>query len=179
MMFGRFTERAQKVLALAQEEAIRLGHSNIGTEHILLGLIREGDGIAAKALQELNLEVAHIQQEVEKLIGHSNQPMHSVHYTPRAKKVVELSQDEARKLGHQYVGTEHILLGLIREGEGVAARVLHNLDISLGKARQQVLQLLGTNPEHSAHAGRGQASAASTPTLDSLARDLTKSAKKG
>ncbi|MFD2131104.1 ATP-dependent Clp protease ATP-binding subunit [Pseudogracilibacillus auburnensis] len=179
MMFGRFTERAQKVLALSQEEAIRLGHNNIGTEHILLGLIREGDGIAAKALKELGLEVKKIQAEVESLIGKGNQPMKSIHYTPRAKKVVELSQDEARKLGHPYVGTEHILLGLIREGEGVAARVLHNLDVSLNKARQQVLQLLGSNESQSSQQGRGQATNVNTPTLDSLARDLTASAKEG
>jgi len=179
MMFGRFTERAQKVLALSQEEAIRLGHHNIGTEHILLGLVREGEGIAAKALKELGLEVRKIQSEVEKLIGKGNQPMKSIHYTPRAKKVVELSQDEARKLGHSYVGTEHILLGLIREGEGVAARVLHNLDVSLNKARQQVLQLLGSNENQSSQQGRNQASNVNTPTLDSLARDLTASAKEG
>ena len=114
-MFDRFTERAQKVLALSQEEAIRLGHNNIGTEHILLGLVRERDGIAAKALKELGLEVNQIQREVEHLIGIGNGAVQSIHYTPRAKKVVELSQDEARKLGHAYVGTEHILLGLIRE----------------------------------------------------------------
>lgn len=179
MMFGRFTERAQKVLALSQEEAIRLGHHNIGTEHILLGLVREGEGIAAKALKELGLEVRKIQTEVEKLIGKGNQPMKSIHYTPRAKKVVELSQDEARKLGHSYVGTEHILLGLIREGEGVAARVLHNLDVSLNKARQQVLQLLGSNETQSSQQTRGQAANVNTPTLDSLARDLTASAKEG
>lgn len=179
MMFGRFTERAQKVLALAQEEAIRLGHSNIGTEHILLGLIREGEGIAAKALQEIGLEASQIQSEVEKLIGKGDGPLQAIHYTPRAKKVVELSQDEARKLGHPYVGTEHILLGLIREGEGVAARVLHNLDVSLNKARQQVLQLLGTNEAQSPHPGRGSANNVSTPTLDSLARDLTENAKEG
>ncbi|MEI3607912.1 ATP-dependent Clp protease ATP-binding subunit [Pseudogracilibacillus sp. SE30717A] len=179
MMFGRFTERAQKVLALSQEEAIRLGHHNIGTEHILLGLIREGDGIAAKALKELGLEVRKIQAEVEKLIGKGNQPMKSIHYTPRAKKVVELSQDEARKLGHSYVGTEHILLGLIREGEGVAARVLHNLDVSLNKARQQVLQLLGSNESQSGQQSRGQSANVNTPTLDSLARDLTASAREG
>ena len=179
MMFGRFTERAQKVLALSQEEAIRLGHHNIGTEHILLGLVREGDGIAAKALKELGLEIKKIQTEVEKLIGKGNQPMKSIHYTPRAKKVVELSQDEARKLGHSYVGTEHILLGLIREGEGVAARVLHNLDVSLNKARQQVLQLLGSNDTQSGQQARGQTSNVNTPTLDSLARDLTASAKEG
>ncbi|WP_217589039.1 ATP-dependent protease ATP-binding subunit ClpC [Lentibacillus saliphilus] len=180
MMFGRFTERAQKVLALSQEEAVRLGHSNIGTEHILLGLVREGDGIAAKALQSIGLEVEKIQEEVEKLIGKGKQPMQTIHYTPRAKKVVELSQDEARKLGHSYVGTEHILLGLIREGEGVAARVLNNLGVSLNKARQQVLQLLGSNESTAGRQGRGQGTSnASTPTLDSLARDLTESAKEG
>ncbi|MUV38057.1 Chaperone protein ClpB [Lentibacillus sp. JNUCC-1] len=180
MMFGRFTERAQKVLALSQEEAVRLGHSNIGTEHILLGLIREGDGIAAKALQSIGLETEKIQEEVEKLIGKGKQPMQTIHYTPRAKKVVELSQDEARKLGHSYVGTEHILLGLIREGEGVAARVLNNLGVSLNKARQQVLQLLGSNESTAGRQGRGQSTGtANTPTLDSLARDLTESAKEG
>ncbi|MFZ3580285.1 ATP-dependent protease ATP-binding subunit ClpC [Virgibacillus sp. DJP39] len=180
MMFGRFTERAQKVLALSQEEAVRLGHNNIGTEHILLGLVREGEGIAAKALQSLGLEIEKIQQEVEQLIGVGKQPMQTIHYTPRAKKVVELSQDEARKLGHSYVGTEHILLGLIREGEGVAARVLNNLGVSLNKSRQQVLQLLGSNESQANRQGRGgQATSANTPTLDSLARDLTAIAKEG
>src|SRR5690625_550410 len=179
MMFGRFTERAQKVLALSQEEAVRLNHNNIGTEHILLGLIREGDGIAAKALQALELEIPKIQEEVEKLIGVGKEPMKTIHYTPRAKKVVELSQDEARKLGHSYVGTEHILLGLIREGEGVAARVLSNLGVSLNKARQQVLQLLGSSESQAGRQSRGQVASANTPTLDSLAKDLTKSARNG
>lgn len=177
MMFGRFTERAQKVLALAQEEAHRLGHNNIGTEHILLGLVREGEGIAAKALYGLGLSSEKIQQEVENLIGRGQESVQTPHYTPRAKKVIELSMDEARKLGHSYVGTEHILLGLIREGEGVAARVLNNLGVSLNKARQQVLQLLGSN-EAGNHQG-GSAASASTPTLDSLARDLTAIAKEG
>ena len=177
MMFGRFTERAQKVLALAQEEAIRLGHNNIGTEHILLGLVREGEGIAAKALYALGLSSEKIQKEVEDLIGRGQDTPGSIHYTPRAKKVTELSMDEARKLGHSYVGTEHILLGLIREGEGVAARVLNNLGVSLNKARQQVLQLLGSN-ESGAHQG-GSTANANTPTLDSLARDLTVIAREG
>lgn len=177
MMFGRFTERAQKVLALAQEEAIRLGHNNIGTEHILLGLIREGEGIAAKALNALGLGSDKIQKEVENLIGKGQDTSQTVHYTPRAKKVIELSMDEARKLGHSYVGTEHILLGLIREGEGVAARVLNNLGVSLNKARQQVLQLLGSN-ESGGHQG-GASANANTPTLDSLARDLTAIAREG
>ncbi|GJM76928.1 hypothetical protein HMSSN036_91440 [Paenibacillus macerans] len=153
MMFGRFTERAQKVLALAQEEAVRLGHNNIGTEHVLLGLIREGEGIAAKALIGLGLGLEKIQDEVETLIGRGQEQPTNIAYTPRAKKVIELSMDEARKLGHTYVGTEHILLGLIREGEGVAARVLNNLGISLNKARQQVLQLLGSSEAVSSHHG--------------------------
>ncbi|MGP1910425.1 ATP-dependent protease ATP-binding subunit ClpC [Metabacillus sp. JX24] len=178
MMFGRFTERAQKVLALAQEEAVRLGHNNIGTEHILLGLVREGEGIAAKALTALGLGSDKIQKEVESLIGRGQEISQTIHYTPRAKKVIELSMDEARKLGHSYVGTEHILLGLIREGEGVAARVLNNLGVSLNKARQQVLQLLGSNESGSGHQS-GSMNNANTPTLDSLARDLTAIAREG
>ncbi|WP_079915010.1 ATP-dependent protease ATP-binding subunit ClpC [Paenibacillus sp. 32352] len=177
MMFGRFTERAQKVLSLAQEEAVRLGHNNIGTEHILLGLIREGDGIAAKALIALGLGLEKIQDEVEALIGRGQEQPTNIAYTPRAKKVIELSMDEARKLGHTYVGTEHILLGLIREGEGVAARVLNNLGVSLNKARQQVLQLLGSSEVVSTN--HGNTANANTPTLDGLARDLTAYAKEG
>ncbi|OEH93160.1 ATP-dependent protease ATP-binding subunit ClpC [Bacillus solimangrovi] len=179
MMFGRFTERAQKVLALAQEEAVRLGHNNIGTEHILLGLVREGEGIAAKALQALGLSPEKIQEEVESLIGRGQEVTQTIHYTPRAKKVIELSMDEARKLGHSYVGTEHVLLGLIREGEGVAARVLNNLGVSLNKARQQVLQLLGSNEASSSNQHSNASTNANTPTLDSLARDLTAVAREG
>jgi ATP-dependent Clp protease ATP-binding subunit ClpC len=175
MLFGRFTERAQKVLALAQEEAVRLGHNSIGTEHILLGLVREGDGIAAKALVALGLGLEKIQKEVETLIGRGTGQVGNIGYTPRAKKVIELSMDEARKLGHTYVGTEHILLGLIREGEGVAARVLNNLGISLNKARQQVLQLLGSS--ELTGGSQGTTTHANTPTLDSLARDLTQAAR--
>lgn len=178
MMFGRFTERAQKVLALSQEEAARLGHNNIGTEHILLGLVREGEGIAAKALIGLGLNLEKIQNEVEALIGRGQEQLGTPAYTPRAKKVIELSMDEARKLGHTYVGTEHILLGLIREGEGVAARVLNNLGVSLNKARQQVLQLLGSN-EAVSSSQTGRSGGANTPTLDSLARDLTAIAREG
>lgn len=180
-MFGRFTERAQKVLALSQEEAVRLGHNNIGTEHILLGLVSEGEGIAAKALHAIGLGADKIRAEVESLIGKGNEVSQTIHYTPRAKKVIELSMDEARKLGHSYVGTEHILLGLIREGEGVAARVLNNLGVSLNKARQQVLQLLGSSESGGSQNGRNTQSNnnASTPTLDSLARDLTSIAKEG
>ncbi|QDX92112.1 ATP-dependent Clp protease ATP-binding subunit [Brevibacillus laterosporus] len=184
MMFGRFTERAQKVLALALEEAVRLGHKDIGTEHVLLGLIREGEGIAAKALQALGLGLDKIQSEVESLIGRApeqpaNTPNYTPNYTPRAKKVIELSMDEARKLGHTYVGTEHILLGLIREGEGIAARIMNNLGVSLNKARQQVLQLLGSSEMMSSHQPSGSNASANTPTLDGLARDLTAIAKEG
>ena len=177
MMFGRFTERAQKVLALAQEEAVRLGHTNIGTEHVLLGLVREGEGIAAKALIGLGLGLEKIQKEVENLIGRGQGQPVNIAYTPRAKKVIELSMDEARKLGHTYVGTEHILLGLIREGEGVAARVLNNLGVSLNKARQQVLQLLGNSETFSNHSRTHHQ--VNTPTLDGLARDLTAAAHDG
>ncbi|WP_153732636.1 ATP-dependent Clp protease ATP-binding subunit [Sporosarcina obsidiansis] len=178
MMFNRFTQRAQKVLQLAQEEAIRLKHESIGTEHILLGLIREGGGIAAKALEAINVNADTIEREVEVLVGVGSKDVGPiVHYTPRAKRVIELSVDESRKLGHSYIGTEHILLALIREGEGVAARVLNNAGVSLNKARQQVLQLLG-NDESSVGSTANTASAA-TPTLDSLARDLTEIAREG
>ncbi|WP_149453721.1 ATP-dependent Clp protease ATP-binding subunit [Pasteuria penetrans] len=174
-MFGRFTERAQKVLSLAQEETVQLSHANIGTEHILLGLLREGEGIASKALVMLGLSLDKIRSEVETLIGKGKSSSNSIAYTPRAKKVIELSMDEARRLNHTYVGTEHILLGLIREGEGIAARVLNNLGVSLNKARQQVLQLLGTeSPAGNQTSGMG---GATTPTLDGLARDLTAAAR--
>jgi len=175
-MYARFTERAQKVLALAQEEATRLHHAGVGTEHILLGLVREGDGIAAKALISLGVSAEKVQQEMEKIIGPGQSQSVAMTYTPRAKKVIELSIDEARKLNHSYVGTEHILLGLIREGEGVAARVLGNLGVSMNKARQQVLQLLGGDASET---GPDKESSVGTPTLDSLARDLTQMARDG
>lgn len=178
MMFNRFTQRAQKVLQLAQEEAIRLKHESIGTEHILLGLIREGGGIAAKALEAINVNADTIEREVEILVGIGSKDVGPiVHYTPRAKRVIELSVDESRKLGHSYIGTEHILLALIREGEGVAARVLNNAGVSLNKARQQVLQLLGN--DESSVGNAGNSASAATPTLDSLARDLTEIAREG
>ncbi|OEF97969.1 ATP-dependent Clp protease ATP-binding subunit [Desulfuribacillus alkaliarsenatis] len=178
-MLGRFTERAQKVLTLAQEETVRLGHGNVGTEHLLLGLVREGEGIAAKALLNLNVSMESIQQEIEKMIGYGENHNQTVAYTPRAKRVIELSMDEARKLGHTYVGTEHILLGLIREGEGIAARVLNNLGVSLNKAKQQVLQLLGGSELSHNQNNQNQKNNTSTPTLDSLSRDLTEVAKEG
>ncbi|GEK35479.1 ATP-dependent Clp protease ATP-binding subunit [Kurthia sibirica] len=178
MMFNRFTQRAQKVLQLAQEEAIRMKHEAIGTEHILLGLIREGGGIAAKALEAIEVSPEIIEEGIEDLVGVGTKNVGPiVHYTPRAKKVIELSVDESRKLGHTYIGTEHILLALIREGEGVAARVLNNAGVSLNKARQQVLQLLGSTD--AATNSNASAPTASTPTLDSLARDLTEIAREG
>ncbi|MDS9471975.1 ATP-dependent Clp protease ATP-binding subunit [Sporosarcina pasteurii] len=179
MMFNRFTQRAQKVLQLAQEEAIRMKHESIGTEHILLGLIREGGGIAAKALEAIEVSFTTIEEGVEKLVGTGTKDVGPiVHYTPRAKKVIELSVDESRKLGHSYIGTEHILLALIREGEGIAARVLSNAGVSLNRARQQVLQLLGSNESSSSNSSNNTNSAA-TPTLDGLARDLTEVAREG
>ncbi|QCT75729.1 ATP-dependent Clp protease ATP-binding subunit [Macrococcoides canis] len=177
MLFGRLTERAQRVLAHAQEEAIRLNHNNIGTEHLLLGLVKEPDGIAAKVLAAYNITEEKVVSEVEQLIGHGTDMGGTIQYTPRAKKVIELSLDEARKLNHNFVGTEHILLGLIRENEGVAARVLANLDLNITKARSQVVKLLGS-PEMTGkdtNASKSQ----STPTLDELARDLTVIAKDG
>lgn len=179
MMFNRFTQRAQKVLQLAQEEAIRMKHESIGTEHILLGLIREGGGIAAKALEAIEVNFTTIEEGVEKLVGMGTKDVGPiVHYTPRAKKVIELSVDESRKLNHSYIGTEHILLALIREGEGIAARVLSNVGVSLTKARQQVLQLLGSHDSSPSNTSNST-NAAATPTLDGLARDLTEVAREG
>ncbi len=179
MMFNRFTQRAQKVLQLAQEEAIRMKHESIGTEHILLGLIREGGGIASKALEAIEIDFTTIEEGVENLVGTGTKDVGPiVHYTPRAKKVIELSVDESRKLGHSYIGTEHILLALIREGEGIAARVLSNAGVSLNKARQQVLRLLGSHDD-SSNSTSNSTNTAATPTLDGLARDLTEVAREG
>jgi ATP-dependent Clp protease ATP-binding subunit ClpA len=142
-MFERFTERARRVVVLAQEEARMLNHNYIGTEHILLGLIREGEGVAAKALESLGISLEAVRQQVEKIIGRGQQPPSGhIPFTPRAKKVLELSLREAKALGHNHIGTEHILLGLIREGSGVAAQVLVKLGADLNRARQQVVQLL-------------------------------------
>lgn len=175
MLFGRLTERAQKVLAYAQEEAISLKHSNIGTEHLLLGLIKEKEGIAAKVLSSFNISEDNVRDEVFNLINEGDDATASIRYTPRAKKVIELSMDEARKLHHNFVGTEHLLLGLIRESEGVAARVLANLDLNITKARASVIKMLG-NPE--VLQGKDpQKKDNNTPTLDSLARDLTEIAR--
>src|SRR5947207_4365503 len=142
-MFERFTDRARRVVVLAQEEARMLNHNYIGTEHILLGLIHEGEGVAAKALESLNISLEAVRQQVEEIIGQGQAaPTGHIPFTPRAKKVHELSLREALQLGHNYIGTEHILLGLIREGEGVAAQVLQKLGADLNRVRQQVIQLL-------------------------------------
>jgi ATP-dependent Clp protease ATP-binding subunit ClpC len=142
-MFERFTQRARRVVVLAQEEARMLNHNYIGTEHILLGLIREGEGVAAKALESLDISLDGVRQQVEEIIGRGQQaPSGHVPFTPRAKKVLELSLREAQQFGHNYIGTEHILLGLIREGSGVAAQVLVKLGADLNRTRQQVTQLL-------------------------------------
>jgi ATP-dependent Clp protease ATP-binding subunit ClpC len=178
-MFGRFTERAQKVLVLAQDEAKRFHHSFVGTEHILLGLVREGDGIAAKVLLSLGVELDSVRSEIEKLIGKGDQRSvpQGVNYTPRAKKVIELAIEEGQSLGHNYVGTEHLLLGLIREGEGIAAQVLTNLGVDLIRTRKSVLSLLGESDESLPEENGKMAS--STPTVDQFGRDLTKLAKEG
>ena len=143
-MFERFTDRARQAVELAHDEAMRLNHSYIGTEHLLLGLIREGEGVAAQALEALGISLDGVRQQVEQIIGEGQQPPPpgEIPYTPRAKKVLELSLREAKQLGHHYIGTEHLLLGLIREGHGVAAQVLTELGADLNRVRQQVIQLL-------------------------------------
>ncbi|UNC93385.1 ATP-dependent Clp protease ATP-binding subunit [Candidatus Contubernalis alkaliaceticus] len=176
-MFGRFTERAQKVLFLAQEEAKRLNHNFVGTEHLLLGLVREGEGIAARALQKLGVDLVKVRQEVERMIGKGDKPiLQSISYTPRAKKVIELAIEEGRNLGHNYVGTEHLLLGLIREGEGIAAKVLANLGVDLKRARVQVMHLLGGDAQGMTG---GYEKGSKTPTVDTFGKDLTKMAREG
>ncbi len=148
-MFERFTDRARRVVVLAQEEARMLNHTYIGTEHILLGLIHEGEGVAAKALESLDISLDAVRQQVEEIIGQGQQaPSGHIPFTPRAKKVLDLSRREAEQLGHNYIGTEHILLGLIREGDGVAAQVLVHLGAGLSMVRQQVIQLIsGQQPQ--------------------------------
>ncbi len=172
-MFERFTERARRVIILAQEEAKRLNHSAVGTEHILLGIVREGEGVASKVLESLNINPERVRAEIESAIGRGERtPYEEVAFTPRAKKVLELALDEARRLGHNYIGTEHLLLGLIREGEGVAARVLEAMGADLERVRSQVVYLLG---EEGTASYTKQAS--KTPTLDEFGRDLTKLAR--
>ena len=171
-MFERFTEKAIKVIMLAQEEARRLGHNFVGTEQILLGLIGEGTGVAAKVLKSMGVNLKDARVEVEKIIGRgSGFVAVEIPFTPRAKRVLELSLEEARQLGHNYIGTEHLLLGLIREGEGVAARVLENLGVDLAKVRTQVIRMLGETAEVAA--GGGSKGSTKTPTLDDFGSNLT------
>ena len=178
-MFERFTEKAIKVIMLAQEEARRLGHNFVGTEQILLGLIGEGTGVAAKVLKSMGVNLKDARVEVEKIIGRgSGFVAVEIPFTPRAKRVLELSLEEARQLGHNYIGTEHLLLGLIREGEGVAARVLENLGVDLAKVRTQVIRMLGETAEVSAGGGGGKGST-KTPTLDEFGTNLTQQAADG
>ncbi|MBF6214568.1 ATP-dependent Clp protease ATP-binding subunit [Nocardia puris] len=182
-MFERFTDRARRVVVLAQEEARMLNHNYIGTEHILLGLIHEGEGVAAKSLESLGISLEGVRSQVEEIIGQGQQaPSGHIPFTPRAKKVLELSLREALQLGHNYIGTEHILLGLIREGEGVAAQVLVKLGADLNRVRQQVIQLLsgyqGKEPVESGT--RGEAGTPSTSlVLDQFGRNLTQAALEG
>ncbi|HTF09055.1 MAG TPA: Clp protease N-terminal domain-containing protein, partial [Asanoa sp.] len=183
-MFERFTDRARRVVVLAQEEARMLNHNYIGTEHILLGLIHEGEGVAAKALESLGIALEGVRRQVEEIIGQGQQaPGGHIPFTPRAKKVLELSLREALQLGHNYIGTEHILLGLIHEGEGVAAQVLVKLGADLNRVRQQVLQLLsggqGKEPVEGVAGGRGEAAPTSSPVLDQFGRNLTQLAREG
>ncbi len=176
-MFERFTEKAIKVIMLAQEEARRLGHNFVGTEQILLGLIGEGTGVAAKVLKSMGVNLKDARIEVEKIIGRgSGFVAVEIPFTPRAKRVLELSLEEARQLGHNYIGTEHLLLGLIREGEGVAARVLENLGVDLSKVRTQVIRMLGETAEVSTG---GSTRGNKTPTLDEFGSNLTQLAADG
>ncbi len=173
--FDKFTERARRVLTLAQEEALRFNHNYIGTEHLLLGLVREGEGVAAKVLGNLGVELNKVRSAVEFIIGRGDRAvMAEIGLTPRAKKVIELAVDEARRLGHHYIGTEHLLLGLVREGEGIAAGVLESLGVSLDKVRAEVTRILSQSMPQGAPGGR---SATRTPTVDQLGIDLTAAAR--
>ncbi len=176
--FDKFTERARRVLTLAQEEALRFNHNYIGTEHLLLGLVREGEGVAAKVLANLGVELNKVRSAVEFIIGRGDRAvMGDIGLTPRAKKVIELAVDEARRLGHHYIGTEHLLLGLVREGEGIAAGVLESLGVSLDKVRAEVTRILSQSmPQGAAQGGRA---ATRTPTVDQLGIDLTAAARAG
>jgi ATP-dependent Clp protease ATP-binding subunit ClpC len=181
-MFERFTDRARRVVVLAQEEARMLNHNYIGTEHILLGLIHEGEGVAAKGLESLGISLEAVRAQVEEIIGQGQQaPSGHIPFTPRAKKVLELSLREALQLGHNYIGTEHILLGLIREGEGVAAQVLVKLGADLSRVRQQVIQLLSgyQGKEAVASGGPAEGQASTSLVLDQFGRNLTQAAREG
>ena len=181
-MFERFTDRARRVVVLAQEEARMLNHNYIGTEHILLGLIHEGEGVAAKGLEALGISLEGVRAQVEEIIGQGQQaPSGHIPFTPRAKKVLELSLREALQLGHNYIGTEHILLGLIREGEGVAAQVLVKLGADLNRVRQQVIQLLSgyQGKEAATSGGPAEGTPSTSLVLDQFGRNLTQAAREG
>nr|QUE29737.1 ClpC [Erythrotrichia carnea] len=179
-MFERFTEKAIKVIMLAQEEARRLGHNFVGTEQILLGLIGEGTGIAAQVLKSMNVNLKDARIEVEKIIGRgSGFVAVEIPFTPRAKRVLELSLEEARQLGHNYIGTEHLLMGLVREGEGVAARVLENLGVNVSSIRAEVIQMLGENSESTVSNNGGGQTRSKTPTLEEFGSNLTQLAVEG
>jgi ATP-dependent Clp protease ATP-binding subunit ClpA len=172
-MFERFTDRARRVVVLAQEEARRLDHNYIGTEHILLGLISEGKGVAARALESLGISLDAVRQQVEEIIGQGQQePPGHIPFTPRAKKVLELSLRESKQLSHNYIGTEHILLGLVREGDGVAAQVLVKLGAELNRVRQQVIQLLHGHPA-------GESGPGVTAGLKMVEQQLTATEQRG
>ena len=153
--FEKFSERARRVLSLAQEEAIRFNHNYIGTEHILLGLVRENEGVAARVLANMNVDLQKVRSAVEFIIGRGENKVSgdNIGLTPRAKKVIELAVDEARRMNHHYIGTEHLLVGLMREGEGVAAGVLESLGVSLEKARTEAQRILSQNPPSGSHSG--------------------------
>jgi ATP-dependent Clp protease ATP-binding subunit ClpC len=175
--FDKFTERARKVLSLAQEEAQRFNHNYIGTEHLLLGLVREGDGVAAKVLSSLNVELTKVRSAVEFIIGRGDRiVLGEIGLTPRAKKVIELAVDEARRLNHHYIGTEHLLLGLVREGEGIAAGVLESLGVNLEKVRTTTIQVLA---QSGSHGDRPDPKHSKTPTIDQMGIDLTSHARQG
>ncbi|MCZ6597058.1 MAG: NDP-hexose 4-ketoreductase, partial [Planctomycetota bacterium] len=189
-MFDRFTDRAKKVMNLARQEAQRFNHEYLGTEHILLGLVQEGSGVAANVLRNLSIDLSKIRTEVEKLVktGPSMVTMGQLPFTPRAKKVLELSMEEAGNLGHNYIGTEHLLLGLIKENEGIAAKVLTNLGVKLEDVREEVLEFLGAEPGEEEDdddvtgggpVGGGAGGKSKTPALDSFGRDLTELAREG
>ncbi len=176
--FDKFTERARRVLTLAQEEAHRFNHNYIGTEHILLGLVREGDGVAAKVLANLGVELNKVRSAVEFIIGRGDRTvLGEIGLTPRAKKVIELAVDEARRLNHSYIGTEHLLLGLVREGEGIAAGVLESLGVNLERVRAETTRILSQSQPQAAGAGAGARQATRTPTVDQLGIDLTQAAR--
>ncbi len=179
--FDKFTERARKVLQLAQEEAQRFNHNYIGTEHLLLGLVREGEGVAAKVLANLGVELNKVRSAVEFIIGRGDRTVAGdIGLTPRAKKVIELSVDEARRLNHHYIGTEHLLLGLVREGEGIAAGVLESLGVSLDKVRSQVIYVLNQSAAYSQQEGGApHGKSSKTPVIDQLGMDLTAAARAG